>query len=88
MLKTTYSRSAMNRRYGNHMSTHNIRRVWALISIQPQLPLRALAAQLGLPYSSIGAALRLLKDAGYIDFPKKSERARTVLVPFVVQELE
>jgi hypothetical protein len=75
--------SHMARKYANHATVPDIRRIWAAVSVTPQAPIRELGQQLDMPHSRIAASLRLLKDAGYIDFPKGSERARTILVPFV-----
>ena len=78
--------SRMARRYFNHATVRDIRRIWAAVSVTPQATIRELGRQLDVPHSRVAASLRLLKDAGYIDFPKGAERARAVIVPFVVQE--
>lgn len=75
--------SRMSKRYYGHATTQDIRRVWAAVSAAPQSTLRELASTLGMHFSGVGAALRLLKDAGYIDFPKGTDHARTILIPFI-----
>jgi DNA-binding transcriptional MocR family regulator len=82
------SYSVMHQRYGNHLSTRNVRRVWAAITATPYASQRELAQALRISHGAVSSALRLLKDAGYIQFPKCASRAVEVLVPFVVQELE
>ena len=79
-------RTAMNVRYGNHLSTHNIRRVWAAISASPHASRREMALTLGLSWGAIESALLLLKDAGYIRFPKYASRAIEVVIPFYIEE--
>lgn len=71
-------------RYGAHVSERTVRRVWALVSREPQITTRTLARRLGYGSTAgMSVALRVLKDAGYIDFPPDTERARTILVPFI-----
>ena len=82
------SYSVMHQRYGNHLSARNVRRVWAQVSQTPHASQRELARALSLSHGAISSALRLLKDAGYIQFPKCASRAVEVLVPFIVQEAE
>ena len=87
MHETHYS--VMHQRYGNHLGLRNVRRVWAAISIAPHASRRELATTLNLSYGAISGALGLLKDAGYIRFPKYASRAIEIVIPFyVTQELE
>lgn len=62
------------------------RMVWAVVTREPRISLRKIAHITGMPVSTVHDALENLKAAGYIDFPKGAERARTVLVPFVVAQ--
>ena len=80
------SYSTMHKHYGNHLSTRNVRRVWAQVSQTPHASHRELAQALNLSHGAISSALRLLKDAGYVQFPKCASRAVEVIVPFIVQE--
>ena len=64
-----------------------IRRVWAAISREPQATCRELSEYLNLSSGCVAAALRELRYAGYIRF-RKYHTGRTILVPFVVQDLE
>ena len=71
-------------RYGAHVSERTVRRVWAIVSREPQITTRRLAQQLGYGSTAgMSVALRILRDAGYIDFEAKTERARTILIPFI-----
>jgi predicted transcriptional regulator len=83
-----YARSAMNTHYGTHLTPTNIRRVWAAITRNPNASNRELARTVGLSFGAIAGALRFLKDASYITFPKGRRRAITVLIPFLVEELQ
>lgn len=76
--------SATARRYHNHVTPAVARRVWAAVTRQPCATVVALAADANTTFSIAGAALRLLRDAGYVDFSPKSVRARRVIVPFYV----
>lgn len=71
---------------GRRISAQMLRRVWAGVTAHPQSTVRALASTLHLPNSTIVDTLHALRDAGYIDFPDKAERARQILVPFIVEE--
>lgn len=62
-------------------SAYTTRRVWAALTRRPQASIRELAASLELSYGHVNDALNVLRDAGYIDGPYGSSRARTVLVP-------
>jgi hypothetical protein len=76
-------RTPMQRRYGTHLTTTNIRRVWAAISATPHASKRELAHALRLSYGATAGALRMLKGAGYIAFEPGSKRAVTILVPYI-----
>lgn len=78
----------MQRRYGTHLTMRNIRRVWAAITANPRASKREIADDLDLAFSSVGGALRFLKDTGYICSPKGASRAITIVVPFYVEELK
>jgi predicted transcriptional regulator len=78
----------MQRRYGTHLKPRRIRQVWAAVTRNPRASKRELSEELGLSFGAIGGALRFLKDAGYIEFPKGACRAITVVVPFYVEELQ
>jgi DNA-binding IclR family transcriptional regulator len=63
------------------------RRVWALLTKNPQLVLPELAAQTGATKSQCYYALKLLIRQGYVQRPRKNvRRAIRVLVPFGVCE--
>lgn len=72
------------RRYGTHVTFANARRVWAAVTRRPTATVRELADDAGLPFGTVGAALRMLRDAGYIEFDPCTGRARRVLVPFII----
>lgn len=73
-------------RYGNAVSEHRIRQVWAAVTANPRLSIPEIAKQLDYhSVAQIHAALHILRDAGYIAFADRACRARTVLVPFYVQ---
>lgn len=73
------NRAACAARYGNAVSEHRIRQVWAAVTANPRLQLDYHSV------AQIHAALHILRDAGYIAFADRACRARTVLVPFYVQ---
>lgn len=76
----------MNRqeRYGCYVSDHLVRRVWAVLTNEPQITVRDLAGRLGCrTWAGVAIALKVLRDAGYIEFEKGTERARTIVVPFI-----
>lgn len=77
-------RSVMHQRYGSHMTLARIRAVWAAVTIRPTTSVRELADALGMPRVNVGASLRLLRDAGYIQFASHSQRARTIVIPFII----
>lgn len=82
------TRGTMQRRYGTHLRPRQIRRVWAAVTQNPRASKRELAGELGLAFSSVSGALRFLKDAGYIQFPRGKSRAITIVLPFIVEELQ
>jgi DNA-binding transcriptional ArsR family regulator len=61
-------------------SLARVRLVWAAVTATPHSPVHTLAAALGIAPSSVYAALRALRDAGYIDYPDACHRARVVRV--------
>lgn len=70
--------------YDHHRpSLARVRRVWAAVSETPNATVRELGATLDLSPVAVGAALQVLRMAGYIDFAPRSGRARTIIVPFV-----
>lgn len=78
-------------RYKRHVSDRLLRRVWATVTRDPQIRVRTLAEQLGYrSWSDVSVALRVLRDAGYIDFESGMSGcgARTVIIPFVVTKKE
>ena len=76
--------TATARRYHNHVTPAVARRVWAAVTRDPNATVVRLAADAGTTFSIAGAALRLLRDAGYIDFSPRSIRARRIIMPFYV----
>ena len=80
-MKRAYSRTAMQQRFGTHLTATSIRRVWACVSRNPHASKREMAAALGLSFGAVGGALRFLKDAGYIQFPKGTHRVITEVTP-------
>lgn len=81
-------RTAMQQRFGTHLTTRNIRRVWAAVTARPHASKRELAYRLGLSYGAVAGALRLLNESGYIQFSKNTKRAITILIPFVIIKKE
>jgi DNA-binding MarR family transcriptional regulator len=67
-------------------SRKTVQRVWSAISRAPQASTRALANHLHIAPSSAHVALTILRDAGYIEYQRDSQRARRIIIPFV--ELE
>lgn len=65
-------------------SIRTVQRVWAAVTRTPCASVRELACASGLTYGHTSGILRLLRDAGYIDFAPASARARTIVVPFIV----
>lgn len=76
------SSRAMQQRYGTCLTPENIRRVWQGVTSMPRASKRELADAIGLSWSATSGALRLLRDAGYIDFTRNSVRAITIIIPF------
>jgi len=72
---------------GRPVSIRLVRRGWAVVSREPQITMRALAQRLGRPTTAdVASALHVLRDAGYIHYAKHGT-GRTIVVPFIVQEL-
>lgn len=78
--------SPTQRRYKHHLTTPCVRAVWAAVSAAPQATAKELATQTRIPYGRVAAALRMLRDAGYIDFAPCTAHARRIIVPFVAIE--
>lgn len=79
--------AALQARYGVAPSDAYTRRVWAAVTRTPRASTKELAVAVGSPASSYGtvaAALRILRDAGYISFADGARRARKIVIPFVV----
>ena len=70
--------------YGAAPSVATIRRVWCAVSRRPDATIRSLAQETHTATSSVGAALRILKGAGYIQFEVGENCARVVVVPLLV----
>lgn len=66
------------------VATHTTRRVWAAVTTHPQWSVRQLGWSLDLAPTTVRAALERLRQAGYIDYQPRAERARYVIVPFVI----
>lgn len=73
-----------DRAYTYTRSVRTVQRVWAAVTHTPGASVREIAAASGLTYGHTSGILRLLRDAGYIDFAPASARARTIIVPFYV----
>lgn len=71
-------------RYGIHVTARTARRVWAAVTQDPQATARELGGELGMPFGLVAAALRMLRDAGYIEFDAASVRARRIVTPFII----
>ena len=79
--------AACEARYGRYVSEALLRRVWAAVTKEPQIRVRPLAAQLGYrSCSDVSIALRVLRDAGYIDFADRSIGTRQIIVPFYIEK--
>jgi SOS-response transcriptional repressor LexA len=65
-----------------------IRRVWAQVTRTPQASVREMVDAMGLRSTSgVGISLRILREAGYIDYKPGRSRARRVVVPFYEMEV-
>jgi DNA-binding GntR family transcriptional regulator len=83
MRPTTYKRTNPARR--NRMyRTMMARRVWAVVTENPQITLDSLAALTRSSRGRVRTALETLRALGYIDYDKGTAHARKVLIPFVV----
>ncbi len=71
-----------NARYKQYVSDASTRMVWRLVTKTPQATTRAIGEAVGLGCGSVSAALRMLRDAGYIDFAHKSRGARTIVIGY------
>ncbi len=65
---------------------HSTRLVWDAITRNPAASTRELAEQTSLPMQTIANALAALEAAGHISHASGQSRARTVNVPFRIQE--
>lgn len=59
-----------------------VRRVWAAVTKSPSSSTHELADQLGISFSSVSVAIRVLHDAEYIDAPKRWGRAKGILLGY------
>lgn len=71
---------------GNYPTIETIRAVWARLSLTPNAPIRALAAELGCSYTAVGGAIRALRAAGYVEEEPGRVGTRRVLVGFVASD--
>jgi len=69
--------------YGRPISARNVRRVWAAVTLKPQASCRELGRLLRMQHSNVARALKVLRDAGYVEQPTRSARARRIVVPFM-----
>lgn len=69
--------------YGQRVSLHTLRHVWAALTANPQAPIRELVAETHTCRASVAAAIEILRQAGYVEFAPRTNRARRVVVPFV-----
>jgi DNA-binding IclR family transcriptional regulator len=76
-----YQPSRVGRKLRNHLTC--VRLVWAAVTAHPDATRRELAAAAGLPLSTTNAAVRKLRDAGYIDYRNNRNRTTRIIVPFV-----
>jgi len=81
-VRTLSNSAAIRTRYGN-IHWRVIRAVWREATRTPCASVRELAAASGCSFGIVGGCLRFLRDAGYIAFESRSERARRIVVPFV-----
>jgi hypothetical protein len=63
-----------------------VRSVWAEVTANPHVSYDVIAARIGTTKTIVARAFHALRDAGYIDFPYRSKKARTIIVPFVVAQ--
>jgi predicted transcriptional regulator len=76
-------RTAIQIRYGQHVTVQHARTIWAALTREPRASIDELRHRTGLARRTCYAAIRLLHDAGYIDAPPFLEgNARRVLIPF------
>lgn len=68
---------------GAHVTVVQVRRVWAVLTENPQLTYRELSRVSGLSHSNCRTAMARLQRLGYIEPPRGQQRATRVLVPFV-----
>lgn len=62
------------------------RQAWMLLTKNPQITRRQMAAQIGYTWPQCNHAIRVLQRLGYVEYRKNTRRAIRVLVPFGVQE--
>lgn len=67
--------------------TQLVRRVWALVTVNPRITTREIADWLGCAYSGAAGAVRELADSGYIDVPRGTRRVRLIRTPFYVADI-
>lgn len=68
--------------YGTPVSLAAVRRVWAVISRNPQAQVRHIACELNVCPATVTAALRVLRKAGYVTRPRPRAEAADVHVFF------
>ncbi len=78
-----HHKTKTHRLFGNHVRIQDARTVWAHLSGHPNDSLRSIAAQVGLSFSRVGACVRYLVAAGYVEHLPRSARARRVIIPLV-----
>lgn len=60
-------------------------RLWALVTADPCMSIRAMSQRLGVPFTTVRMDLAALEAGGLVQLgPKGSERARVVLIPCIV----
>jgi hypothetical protein len=67
-------------RCGRPVSLTLVRRVWGAVTRRPCASVRLLAAETGMAYSTVAAALRVLRAAGYIAYTDGVQGARVIVV--------
>jgi hypothetical protein len=64
------------------VSVASLRKVWAIVTLMPCAATYNIGALAGIrSVAEVGAALRVLRDMGYVEFEDRTARARRVVVP-------
>lgn len=79
-----YKRMPYMGRWDRYQGFTTTREVWAAVTQNPQASVRELAVITGYATGTIQKALLTLNAIGYVLHERKSVRARTIAVPFVV----